>query len=117
MKILIVDDNPTTRRLIRSLVGHLGKEVFESSDGAGAIRTFLAHRPDWVLMDVEMEGVEGIAAARSIVAADPAARVVMVSIHNDARLRAAASAAGAIGYVLKEELITLPALISGSQRT
>ncbi len=113
MKILIVDDNEGTRKLIRTVVRPLGGEIFESGNGADAIRSFMANRPDWVLMDVEMEGVDGIAAARTIVASDPGARVVMVSMHDDARLRSAAVDAGAVGYVLKEDLMVLPEMMSG----
>ena len=63
------------------------------------------HRPDWVVMDVSMEPVDGIAATRQIIQAFPDARVVMVTQHADVSLRDAAHEAGACGYLLKDNLL------------
>ena len=68
---------------------------------------YLAHRPDVVLMDIAMRGVNGIAATLQICQADPAARVVIVTDYDDQDLRAAAERAGASGDVLKENLLDL----------
>ena len=103
-KVLIVDDNAAMRRLVRSIVRELSDTILECSDGAEAIRSYREHRPDWVLMDIEMPGKNGLFATREICAAFPEARVVIVTRHRDAAMRQAAMDAGARAYVLKENL-------------
>ncbi|HXF43686.1 MAG TPA: response regulator transcription factor [Pyrinomonadaceae bacterium] len=107
MKLLIVEDNSDMRRLIRQFVGKYTDEVFECTDGSEALTFYKRHRPDWVLMDIEMNHTDGISATRQIKAAFPDARVVIVTNHNTAALREEAQAAGAQGYVLKENLAAL----------
>jgi two-component system NarL family response regulator len=114
MNILIIDDNAGMRRLIRALVGDLAEAVYECEDGAEALNAYLQHRPDWVLMDIKMADVDGIAASSQIKAADPAAKIVIVTDYDDERLRAAARNAGAHEYVIKERLLDLRPILSGS---
>lgn len=111
MKILIVDDNARMRRAIKSLLADLADEFFECADGETALAAHAEHRPDVVLMDIEMMGMDGITAARAIMAADPSARIIIVTGYDDKGLRAAAQAAGACGYVLKENLLELRRLL------
>jgi DNA-binding NarL/FixJ family response regulator len=66
-------------------------------------------------MDIEMKGMDGITATREITRAFPGARVIIVTQHNDEMLRAAASAAGACGYVPKENLLAIRELIGSPQ--
>lgn len=105
MKLLIVEDNAPMRALTRRMVGDLADHISECSDGDEALAAYAAERPDWVLMDIEMKRMNGIAATRQLLAAFPEARVVIVTNYADEPLRAAAKAAGACGYVLKENLI------------
>lgn len=104
MKLLIVEDNLAMRRMIRRLVADLADEISECGDGAEAVALYPALQPDWVLMDIEMQHLNGLAATRQIKADFPAARIVIVTNYNDATLREAAAQAGASGYVLKENL-------------
>ncbi|HUR36068.1 MAG TPA: response regulator, partial [Vicinamibacterales bacterium] len=64
-------------------------------------------RPDWVLMDLRMARMGGLEATRRLVAADGTARVLIVTDYDDVHWRAAASDAGACGYVLKENLLDI----------
>ncbi len=73
-------------------------------DGAEALDAYHRCLPDWVLMDIEMEEVDGITATREILLSYPRARVVIVSKYADDQTREAARKAGACGYVLKENL-------------
>src|SRR5579871_1190452 len=107
MKLLIIDDNARVRRLIRSFVLPLATGVCECADGADALSTYLAERPDVVLMDIRMNEVDGIQATRSIKLADGEARILIVTSYDDEDLRRAALAAGACGYVLKSNLLEL----------
>jgi CheY-like chemotaxis protein len=114
MKVLIVEDNPAMRHLLRHLVGELA-EVYECTDGAEVLAQYEAHQlggADWVLMDVRMKQVNGLAATRQLRAAHDEARVIIVTDYGDARLREAARQAGACGYLLKADLHQLGALLA-----
>ena len=113
MKILIVDDNPQIRLLIARVIGDLAETIFECGDGAEALFAYHNHRPDWVLMDIEMRDINGIAATRQIIDSFPEARVVIVTNHDYPELRAAARAAGACEYVLKDDLLQVREILSG----
>jgi CheY-like chemotaxis protein len=120
MTVLIVEDNAEMRRLLKSIVRDLVEAAYECSDGAEALAAYSAHHldgvdgadgPDWVLMDIEMKTMDGITATQQILAAHPAAKVIIVTNHDHAEWRAAAQAAGACGYVLKENLFELRGLL------
>lgn len=111
MKLLIVDDNADTRRLIRAMVRPWSDDIIEGRNGEEAVASYTLHRPDWVLMDVEMHDMDGIAAARIIRQRDPTARIIMVTTFDDPRLRSAAEKVGASGYVLKDNLMELQSLL------
>jgi DNA-binding NarL/FixJ family response regulator len=104
MKLLLVEDNPLMRRVVRRLVADLVDEICECGNGAEACALYAAQHPDWVLMDVEMPGVNGLVATARICADFPEARILIVTNYDDAALRAAAAQAGACGYVLKDNL-------------
>lgn len=105
MTALIVEDNALMRRLIKALIRGVADAVFECESGEAAYAAYAAHRPDWVLMDIQLPGLDGIAATGQIRATFPEARILIVSDYGDEPLRAAAQAAGACGYVLKENLL------------
>lgn len=111
MKLLIVDDNADMRRLITGLVRDLAETISECSDGAAALAAYIEHRPDWVLMDIKMPGLDGMAATRQITAAFPEAQIVIVTDYGDAKLRAQANAAGACAFVIKEDLFALRGIL------
>lgn len=112
MKCLIVEDNKDMRRLIKSVVGPLAEAVYECSDGAEALAQYAAQRPDVVLMDIEMSGLDGICATQAIIAAFPAAHVIIVTNYDDQHHRTAAQAAGARDYLTKENLLELKQLLT-----
>jgi len=107
-----VEDSQRMRRLIRSLFA--GAECVECGDGSEALDACRRHRPDWVLMDVQMPKLDGIVATRQITATFPQARVLMVTNYGSPQLRSAARAAGACGYVLKENLLELRDIIQAN---
>ena len=113
LTVLIVDDHPAIRRLIRTLIAASATDVVECANGVEAVRAYGACRPDVVLMDLEMPELDGLAATRQIRAADPAAHIVIVTNHDDADLQDAAHRAGASGYVLKANLFDLERLLNG----
>ena len=112
MSFLIVDDNAVMRRTIRHVVAEFAGEIIECSDGADALISYSDHRPDWVLMDIEMKLMDGLTATREICAAFPDARVAVVTNHGGAEMRSVASDAGACAFVVKENLLELRAILT-----
>jgi CheY-like chemotaxis protein len=116
MTVLIVDDSPQFRELIRSVLADLVDEVHECADGDEAVVAYGAQRPDWVLMDLQMARIGGLEATRRLLAVDRTARVLIVTDYDDVHWRAAAIAAGACGYVLKENLLDVRRLMEPKDR-
>jgi two-component system response regulator DegU len=92
--------------LRRALESEGIKVVAEAADGAEAIRLALEHKPDVVLMDVSMPGMDGVEAARRLVEADGRQRVVMLTMHIDRDIIDRAIRAGAVGYLTKDSSIS-----------
>lgn len=112
MDILLIDDNPKVRALIKSLIGDLVDHCHECSDGAEAVEAYRQAQPDWVLMDFEMPHTNGLTATRQLRAAYPDAKVIIVTQYDDIKLREAAADAGALRFVVKDNLLTLREIIS-----
>lgn len=103
LRILIVDDDRRWRRLVRNLF-ESDALVAECQDGADAILGFRSLRPDWVIMDIAMEPIDGLTAARRIRSEFPEARIIFLTQFNDAEFRDEARRLGAAGFVLKDDL-------------
>jgi CheY-like chemotaxis protein len=112
MRFLIVEDDERVRRMIKTVVADLSDAVYECSDGSQAQASYAEHLPDWVLMDLMMPEVDGIEATRRIKSSYPGARIVIVTSYESSVMREAARGAGACGYLLKENLLDLPQLLS-----
>ena len=104
MKVLIVDDSARFRAFVRSLLAGPGVQIEECSDGEQACRTCAQNEHDIVLMDIRVERMNGLAAARTIKAQCQNARVAILTSFDDDDLRRAAREAGASGYFLKDDL-------------
>lgn len=111
MKILIVDDNEKVRELLRDYLPATVDEIYECADGSEALSFFKKHQPDWVLMDWEMPNVNGITAIREIISEYPKAHICMVTAFDDEEIRREAFRAGASGFVLKDNLFELEAVL------
>ena len=107
MKLLIVEEVPALRRLIRSSLDGMDLTVSECHDGRELLAACAAQQPDWVLLDLNLSDTDALAAARHIGAAHPGARVVVISDDDNLLMREAARAAGVVGYVMKENLLDL----------
>jgi len=98
--------------MIRSFVEEIDIGVIEAIDGSTAIAAYDLHRPEWVLMDINMRPMDGLTAMSEILRRHPDARIVIVSQHQDARTRNTALAMGAHSFVGKEDLMSLRDLIA-----
>ena len=114
--ILIAEDNPLMKKLLRGLVADLDALILECADGEDACRLFEQHCPDWVLMDISMQIMDGLKATRQIISRCPSAKVIIITNHDDAATRARAFEAGACGFLGKDDLLLLRPLISSFQR-
>lgn len=111
MKILIVEDNRSMRDAIKQMLQSLVTETQECQDGSEAFEAYKRFRPDWVLMDIKMEVLDGLAATREITATFPEARIVILTNYDDPLMREAAHEAGASEYLLKDDLLSLYGLL------
>lgn len=100
-KILVVDDAEFLRvRISKMLVGG-GHEVIEADNGLNAVNTYKSAKPDAVLMDITMPEMDGLAALKEIRAADPQARVVMLTALGQESVVMEAIKSGAKDFVVK----------------
>jgi DNA-binding NarL/FixJ family response regulator len=104
IRVLLADDHDIVRQGLRSLIQ--GQRdmlvVAEAREGRAAVRLATETRPDVVVMDLAMPGLNGAEATRQIKAKNPAVGVVILTAHGDHRLAGGVLAAGAEGFVLKE---------------
>ncbi|GAA5228810.1 response regulator [Paeniglutamicibacter antarcticus] len=108
LKIMLVDDHPVVRAGLRAVLTEQGglEVLAEAGDGAAALAQLerlgtLGQRVDVVLMDLQMDGMDGVSATRQIRALGGAPVLILTTYDSDADIRAALDA-GAVGYLLKD---------------
>jgi DNA-binding NarL/FixJ family response regulator len=103
IRILIADDHPLVRQGLKAALAPLEEVevVGEATTGQEAIREAVLHRPDVVVMDLQMPDLNGIDATRELARAVPSAAVLVLTMFDDDDWVFAAMRAGAKGYVLK----------------
>jgi len=100
MKILVVDDHPIVRAgLVRLLAGDGRFTVSEAATGRDALTMFRGTRPDLVILDLNLPGVSGLEMIRRLRHDDDTARILVLSMHDDAIHVVRALEAGAAGYL------------------
>ena len=111
--IMVVEDSRQMRKEIRNFLNRIRpeNEILECSNGKEAVEAYALHRPSLVLMDIRMDTMDGLMATKIIMQSYPAAKIVIVTNFDDTDLREAAYRAGAIGYVLKDNLKEIQSFI------
>ena len=106
IKILIVDDHPFTRAGIRSILEDEKaiQIIGEAINGEEAIRMAHEHSPDVIIMDITMPKVSGISATQQILEKNPEIKIIALSIHSGHNFVKKMLDAGALGYLLKDEI-------------
>ncbi len=103
-KILIVDDHQLFREGVKRILAFEDsfEIVAEGDDGSEVFALYEEHRPDVVLMDINMPRMNGIEATEQLTSKYPGAKVIVLSIHDDESYVSQALKTGALGYMLKE---------------
>jgi DNA-binding NarL/FixJ family response regulator len=103
VRVVVGDDHPLMLEALRDRLERDGTihVVATARSGEELVRQVRQHRPDVVLTDQAMPGLNGTEAARAIVSEDPGARVLILSAHDDESLIVEAIEAGAVGYLTK----------------
>src|SRR5262245_3098373 len=100
-RVLVVDDEPEVRHLLRDFLCSRGYDVILAGNGSEALTVVEAQKPDLVLLDVAMEGLDGVQTLTRISAVDPDVRVIMVTANTDIALTSKLLALGAVDYIPK----------------
>jgi DNA-binding NarL/FixJ family response regulator len=108
IRVLAADDHPMVRAGLAAVIDAEPdmELVGEASNGREALDLYREHRPDVILMDLRMPGMDGLAATRAILGEFPTARIVMLSTYDGDEDIHRALEAGAKGYLLKDMLRT-----------
>lgn len=99
--ILIVDDSGFARRTLRQLLEAVGNSIEEASNGNDALERYFLKKPDMVLLDMVMEGMNGMEVLARLKELDPNARVVIATADVQSSTRTEAQEAGALGFINK----------------
>jgi two-component system, OmpR family, KDP operon response regulator KdpE len=99
-RILVVDDEPQIRRIMRTTLTSAGYEIDDAKSGEEAQEKVREFRPDLILLDINMPGMGGLAACRAI-RKDATVAIIMLTVRNSEADKVEALDAGADDYVLK----------------
>jgi two-component system chemotaxis response regulator CheY len=100
-KILLVDDSGMARRAARQILESAGYVVAEAEDGLVALERYFFEKPDLVLLDLVMKGMNGLDVLQKLTEMDQYARVIVVSADVQDSSRALAQSGGAAGFLNK----------------
>lgn len=104
MKLLIVDDHPGVRAIIRQLSSLRASAVAECSSGEEALLAIAGFEPDCATVDICMPGMDGFATVKALRQRQPALRCIIVSANDEPELRLQALRLGCVGYITKDRI-------------
>jgi len=102
-RILVVEDNETNLYLIKFMLEKNGYEVIEAKDGAVGVELAVKEKPDLILMDILLPGIDGLEATKRIRASEADSEIPIIALTSYAMAgdREKALAAGCTGYIEK----------------
>ena len=108
INVILADDHTLVRAGIRALLEKLPavKVIGEASDGREVLNLLKTQRPDVVVMDIAMPGLNGLEAAERMTRDFPDVRIIILSMHNNEEYVVRALKAGVVGYLLKKAATT-----------
>lgn len=109
---MIVDDHPPAREMIRQFVELPGVTFCECESGEEALQRVRDFKPHWVTMDVSLPGLNGFQATQALRAEHPAARIIIITGHNESHYRQLSRAAGAVALIPKDNLMALRIMLT-----
>jgi DNA-binding NarL/FixJ family response regulator len=100
-RVVLVEDHAAVAEHLRLVLDSQFDVVGMVTDGYGMVGAAMVLKPDVIVADIAMPGLDGIAAASWILKADPKTRIVFVTVHQEHEIMKRAMELGALGYVLK----------------
>jgi DNA-binding NarL/FixJ family response regulator len=103
IRVLLADDHSLVRAGLKRVLEEAGDMtvVGEAGDGQEAIQQFIRQRPDIVLMDISMSGMDGLEAIKQLIYLDPEARILVLTMYPEEQYAIRALKAGCLGYITK----------------
>ena len=101
-RVLVADDHARILKAVSALLAKSFDVVDLVADGRAALQAALKLDPDLIVLDVSMPGMSGIEVARELKRRRNRAKIVFLTVHEDAEILASCLAAGGLGYVVKE---------------
>ncbi len=112
-RVLVVDDSTFMRnRLKKAITTHGGEVVGEAKDGNEGVKSYQELKPNLVTMDITMRGMDGLTASKEILALDPDANIVMVTILQDDEYEKVARDLGIRWFMTKNDFSKLKDIIA-----
>ena len=102
-RILLVEDQPDNRQILRDLLGNAGYDLVEAGDGMAAVVRAMADKPDLILMDIQLPGIDGLETTKRIRQSDDISHIPIIAITSYAMAgdRERLIEAGCTGYIEK----------------
>lgn len=105
MNIIIIDDDPLVVESLKTIINANGIDILAVGyDGSQAIKLYNRYKPDLILMDIRMENMNGIEAAKEILKTDPYAKILLLTTFQDDEYILSALSLGCKGYILKQNI-------------
>ena len=103
MKVLIIEDNPVNRLLLKKVLTHYGVDVVEAEDGKVGIELAHSQNPDLILLDLQLPEIDGITVAKTLKADESTAHIPLIAVSANVREtdKANAMEAGCEGFIEK----------------
>jgi len=120
MTVMIIEDCVKMRTLITKILeSELPnlQTIILCDSGTKAIELYHKNNPDWVIMDIDIKNIDGLAATQRIVEIDPCARIIVLSQYDDPEYKKFAINIGAAGHVLKDNLHDMIEIISKNYKS